>query len=66
MYTVTIGLKPLEPLMLRSSGEFDPSSRGVFAYASSLLLPRPSTFAGLLCSLISEHYEQSWKKKVRE
>jgi len=53
MELVTIRLKPLEPLMLRGPGEFDPSSRGVYSYASSLALPRPSTMIGMLISMLS-------------
>ncbi|MEM2757055.1 MAG: type III-B CRISPR module-associated Cmr3 family protein [Sulfolobales archaeon] len=49
-------VKFLEPLMLRGAGEFDPSSRGVYSYASSLYLPRPSTIVG---SLITHLYPQS-------
>lgn len=49
-------IKLLEPLMLRGPGEFDPSSRGVYSYASSLYLPRPSTVVG---SLITHLYPQS-------
>ena len=52
MRFVTIKLKPLEPLMLRGSGEFDPSSRGVYSYASSVTLPRPSTILGALVSVL--------------
>lgn len=48
-------LKALEPLMLRGPGEFDPSSRGVYSHASSLLFPRPSTVVG---ALISSYYSQ--------
>ena len=52
MKLLTIKLKPLEPLMLRGAGEFDPSSRGVYTYASSLTLPRPGTFIGMLLSAL--------------
>lgn len=43
-------VKLLEPLMLRGPGEFDPSSRGVYSYALSLPMPRPSTVLGALMS----------------
>lgn len=43
-----VSIKPLEPLMFRGPGEFDPSSRGVYSYATTLLLPSPSTIAGIL------------------
>lgn len=52
MQLLTLRLKPLEPLMLRGAGEFDPSSRGVYSYASSLILPRPSTMVGVLVSAL--------------
>jgi len=50
MKLLTVRIKPLEPLMLRGSGEYDPSSRGVFSHAQSLLFPRPSTIIGMLIS----------------
>jgi len=69
MEFLTIKLKPIEPLMLRGLGEFDPSSRGVYTYAFSLTLPRPSTMIGTLISaliLSEEHVSEclsidSWK-----
>lgn len=48
MRRITLRIKPLQPLMLRGPGEFDPSSRGVFTHAVSLRIPRPSTIVGLL------------------
>lgn len=50
MKVLTLRVRPLEPLMLRGPGEFDPTSRGVFSYASSLPIPRPSTILGALVS----------------
>ena len=50
MNIATLRIKTLEPLMFRGSGEFDPSSRGVYSYASSLYMPRPSTITGALIS----------------
>ena len=47
---VRVKVKPLEPLMLRGPGEFDPSARGVAASAQSLGWPSPSTFTGTLIS----------------
>jgi CRISPR-associated protein Cmr3 len=47
---VRVKVKPLEPLMLRGPGEFDPSARGVAASARSLGWPSPSTFTGTLIS----------------
>jgi len=44
----------LEPMMFRSSGEFDPLARGVQASASSYALPPPSTIAGTVATLILE------------
>jgi len=52
MELLALRFKPLEPLMFRDSGEFDPSSRGVYSYASSLYLPRPSTVVGILISAL--------------
>lgn len=48
-----------EPMLFRSSGEFDPSARGVQVHASSLLLPSPSTIAGALASLVFEKTAKS-------
>ncbi len=47
-----IRLKLLEPIMLRGPGEFDPGSRGTYSYASSMILPRPSTMLGMLISIV--------------
>jgi len=47
-----VRVKPLEPLMLRGPGEFDPSARGVSASAVSQAFLAPSTVAGLLTSLL--------------
>jgi len=72
MHVVSITIKPLDILMLRGVGEFDPSSRGVFSYASSLYLPRPSTLIGLLCSIILElkgespHSHGTWDELLNE
>jgi CRISPR-associated protein Cmr3 len=52
---LTLRIKPLEPLMLRRSGEFDPSSRGVYTYAYSLSVPMPSTVIGMLISLLAPY-----------
>jgi CRISPR-associated protein Cmr3 len=52
---LTLRIKPLEPLMLRRSGEFDPSSRGVYTYAYSLPVPMPSTVIGMLVSLLTPY-----------
>ncbi|MCH4816212.1 MAG: type III-B CRISPR module-associated protein Cmr3 [Saccharolobus sp.] len=43
-----IRIKPLEPLILRSQGEFEPLVTGSHISAQSLIIPRPSTIAGLL------------------
>lgn len=48
MRVLTARINILEPLMFRDSGEFDPSSRGVYSYAKSLFVPRPSTIIGAL------------------
>ena len=48
MKMLTLRLRPLEPLLFRGAGEFDPSSRGVYSHAMSLHIPRPSTIAGAL------------------
>lgn len=48
MKRLTLRIKPLQPLMLRGPGEFDPTSRGVYAYATSLHVPWPSTIVGLI------------------
>ncbi|MCC6065147.1 MAG: hypothetical protein LM576_04125 [Thermofilum sp.] len=47
---VRVAVKPIEPLMLRGPGEFDPSARGVAASARSVGWPSPSTFTGTLIS----------------
>ena len=49
---ITVGIKPLEPLMFRGSGELDPSSRGVYSHALSLIIPRPSTITGALITYL--------------
>ncbi|ACP44903.1 CRISPR-associated protein, Cmr3 family [Sulfolobus islandicus Y.G.57.14] len=41
-------IKPLEPLMFRSQGEFEPLITGSHTAAQSLIIPRPSTIAGML------------------
>ncbi|BDB99886.1 type III-B CRISPR module-associated protein Cmr3 [Saccharolobus caldissimus] len=41
-------IKPLEPLMFRSQGEFEPLITGSHTTAQSLIIPRPSTIAGML------------------
>jgi len=41
-------IKPLEPLMFRSQGEFEPLITGSHTSAQSLIIPRPSTIAGML------------------
>lgn len=48
-------IRPLEPLLLRGPGEFDPSARGVSSFAASRTWPSPSTIAGLIIShLVSQ------------
>jgi len=48
MKVATVRIVPLQPLMFRGPGEFDPSSRGVFSHVTSLPIPRPSTLVGML------------------
>jgi CRISPR-associated protein Cmr3 len=43
--------KILEPYLFRGSGEFDPSTRGVYSSAYSLLVPSPSTAAGAIATV---------------
>jgi CRISPR-associated protein Cmr3 len=40
----------LEPYLFRGPGEFDPSTRGVYSSAYSLLVPSPSTIAGAIAT----------------
>jgi CRISPR-associated protein Cmr3 len=40
----------LEPYLFRGPGEFDPSTRGVYSSAYSLLAPSPSTIAGAIAT----------------
>ncbi|MEZ0346277.1 MAG: type III-B CRISPR module-associated Cmr3 family protein [Infirmifilum sp.] len=47
-----VKIKPLEPLLLRGPGEFDPFVRGTTSVARSESLPSPSTIAGLVISLL--------------
>lgn len=54
MKILTARIKPLEPVMFRGAGEFDPSARGVYSFATSLEFPRPSTFVGMLLSILSD------------
>lgn len=53
MKILTARIKSLGPLMLRGAGEFDPSARGVYSFATSLEFPRPSTFVGMILSSLS-------------
>lgn len=48
MVVKKVVIKPLEPLMLRSQGEFEPLITGSHTSAQSLIIPRPSTIAGML------------------
>jgi len=48
--------RSLEPYLFRGSGEFDPSARGAYSWASSLLAPSPSTTAGALAT-VREHVD---------
>ncbi|WP_236752284.1 type III-B CRISPR module-associated protein Cmr3 [Acidianus sp. HS-5] len=48
---IKISIKTVEPLMLRSQGEFGPLITGSHNFAQSLIIPRPSTIAGMLGSL---------------
>ncbi|RSN77151.1 type III-B CRISPR module-associated Cmr3 family protein [Candidatus Methanodesulfokora washburnensis] len=43
-------LRALEPYLFRGPGEFDPSTRGVYSSAYSLLAPSPSTVAGAIAT----------------
>jgi len=43
--------KVIEPYFFRGPGEFDPSARGVYSSAYSLLAPNPSTTAGALATV---------------
>ena len=52
MEITSLKLKHIEPLMFRGPGEFDESSTGVYSYAQSLNLPRPSTIIGALSSIL--------------
>ncbi|RLI24728.1 hypothetical protein DRO58_07080, partial [Candidatus Bathyarchaeota archaeon] len=52
-----------EPMMFRSSGEFDLSARGIQASASSSTLPSPSTIVGVLATLTLEKIGGSSKGK---
>ena len=71
---LAVKLRPLEPLMIRGPGEFDPSSKGVYTYASSLILPRPSTFIGMLFSALTPEGQvpinclsiSNWKSLLEE
>jgi len=47
---VRVVFEPLEPLMLRGTGEFDPFARGVAVSARSVGWPSPSTIAGAIVS----------------
>ncbi len=74
MKVLALRFRPLEPIMLRGPGEFDPSSRGVYAYASSLRLPRPSVITGMLVSAlvsanpsVRECFDaDNWEKLLKE
>jgi CRISPR-associated protein Cmr3 len=48
--TVSISFSIVEPMLFRSSGEFDPFVRGTYSKATSLIMPSPSTVAGTLAT----------------
>jgi CRISPR-associated protein Cmr3 len=50
--TIGLGFRIFEPMMFRKSGEFDPTSRGVYSSALSFSLPTPSTLAGAIATFI--------------
>jgi CRISPR-associated protein Cmr3 len=56
-----------QSMMFRKSGEFDPSSRGVYSKASSFIVPTPSTLVGALASLYISSYvkAQNWVDEYR-
>ncbi|MEM1509192.1 MAG: type III-B CRISPR module-associated Cmr3 family protein [Thermofilaceae archaeon] len=63
-----VRIKPMEPLLLRGPGEFDPSARGVSSSAISQTWPSPSTITGLLTSLLLQQLQppvQSWSDYVK-
>ncbi|MGC8870543.1 MAG: type III-B CRISPR module-associated Cmr3 family protein, partial [Brevinematia bacterium] len=43
-------------MLFRTAGEFDPSSRGVYSRATSLILPTPSTIAGALATVFGSNF----------
>jgi len=45
-------------MFFRSSGEFDPTSRGVYSRAASLILPTPSTIAGVLATIFGSNFQK--------
>jgi CRISPR-associated protein Cmr3 len=47
---VSISFSIVEPMLFRSSGEFDPHVRGTFSRATSLIMPSPSTVVGTLAT----------------
>ncbi len=55
MNEARVKVTPLEPLLLRGPGEFDPSARGVTSSAQSIAWPSPSTLAGLLLTHLTKH-----------
>jgi len=63
--------RSLEPYLFRGPGEFDPSARGVYSWASSFIAPNPSTTAGALatvCEYInteSMEWDEAYSKVLR-
>ncbi|BFH74676.1 type III-B CRISPR module-associated protein Cmr3 [Sulfurisphaera javensis] len=51
-------IDPVEALMLRGKGEFSPTVIGTRNYAISLLIPRPSTVAGMLGTFFYDESNQ--------
>jgi CRISPR-associated protein Cmr3 len=51
--------KLLQPMLFRSAGEFDPSSRGVYSRATSFILPTPSTIAGVLATIFGSNFNET-------
>ncbi len=63
-----IKITPLEPIMLRGPGEYDPSVRGITSWVRSLTWPSPSTLAGFLLTNLIQYMPKkssNWLELLR-
>ncbi|MEM2158432.1 MAG: type III-B CRISPR module-associated Cmr3 family protein [Sulfolobales archaeon] len=59
MNEATLSFRMVESMMFRGPGEFDPFVRGTYSKALSLILPTPSTIAGVLATYCISKFNKS-------